>query len=234
MPTVPVFPVRVPYCVGYGPRPPRGAVGPLLEFYDFEVRAITRAEHRNWSQLYPSQEVLYEEQILRHAVLKHPETFQGEPWDWDRLPFGIPHALCVEIIHLSGFSHTPHPTIIQRAQTYLDSEEFKYDLLILLAHPYKVEELFDLDPVTWQIAVGMAQIKLAAMGIDPEAILNPKAAPAKGRRPAQPHPNFPDIQGFPQGGQRVNGVERSVSQEASLVINNNQIDEMVGLQNLKD
>jgi hypothetical protein len=168
--------------------PLRHAVSPdgrriehLHDEFHFQVRGITRAEYKSWTLQHPDR-VDLEERVLAEAVVSHPPTFHDQPWDWDQLYFGVAHQLVNEILAISGYGGGPHPTLTARVDEYFGGEESKYDLLILTAMPYTIEQLMEMEPEMWHLAVRHSCEKLWRMGIDPDSILNPEAYEKKTKR----------------------------------------------------
>lgn len=171
------YPVVIHIQRGWEVAPNGLTVQPKVEEYRFEVRTLTRREYRRWTgeQLELLQ---FQDHLLEHAVVRHPATFHGAPWDWDRVYAGVVDQLLDEILWLSGFGpdgRGPHPLITQHAHAYLGDGQSNYDLMILCAFDaYKLEDLFDMHPEDWQKLAGQAQRKLYLLGLDPEAILDPE------------------------------------------------------------
>jgi hypothetical protein len=153
----------------------------VVDQYPFRVRPLTRAEFTQArSSSSGSGSLELEDYILRAAVLETPADFQNQPWDWDRVYAGIAQQVVEKVLGLSGFGCMPDPLVTAPAETYLAGEESRYDLLILMAFNYRLEELWEMAPELWYRLIGLAEMKLALLGVDPQQILNPtgkKAAP---------------------------------------------------------
>lgn len=172
---------------------------PVSEVFNFRIRTLNRREFQAWNldSLTPSD---FEEKILQNCVLEYPDLFRGYPWDWNQVYAGVVAQVIDKIINLSGFGAEPDPDVIQKAQDYIQSEEAKYDLIIMTAFNYKLEELMEMDSDIWHRLAGLAQTKIAMLGIDPDVILDPegfaKKAPHGGNMPpggVPPH----QTRGFP-------------------------------------
>lgn len=207
-----VYPVELALPLGYRFDPQKGYVAKCFETLPFVIRTISRKQYRSWTEYNQSMSFL-EERVLEECVLSYPAYFGGQPWDWEEIPAGIVDQLVKQVLNMSGWGEAPSPVIQQRVQDYLESEEAKYDLLIMTAFPYKREELEEMDLEDWQALAGMAPIKLAVVGIDPNLILDPKGARKTGPSGSGASPN---VQGLPQHGKQV-------AEEASLNISNGQV-----------
>jgi hypothetical protein len=160
---------------------------PVVDAFDFKLRILNRKEFKDWNTECKTSDEL-EVKILEHCVLEHPKTFRGQPWDWDEVYAGVVASITDKILKVSGFGSEPDPEVIRKVQDYLESEESKYDLLIMMAFNYTLDEVMEMDSETWHIHTGLAQMKLAALGINPDIILEPQAvtkSPVAGPLPAQ-------------------------------------------------
>ena len=169
------YPVLIQIHRGWAIAPDQLSLVPVCEEYAFQVRTLTRREHQSWRTQYPRTHQ-FQDHLLRECVVSHPETFDGEPWDWDRVWAGVVDQLLTEILLLSGFGEQPHPEIMARAFDYLQSPASNYDLMILCAFDsVSLDDLFDMHPESWQKLAGQAQRKLQLLGFDPLAITDPEA-----------------------------------------------------------
>jgi hypothetical protein len=185
--------------------PGRARLVPHAEEFTFRIRHVTRREFQDWKLAAPDQAAL-EDQLLQAAVLAHPATFRGEPWDWERVYAGLPQQVIDRILQVSGFTEVADPDVMARTEEYLNSETSQFDLLIVTALNYKVEEVWDMDPDTYHRVLGLAQRKLQIFGIQAPV----GGAGGAGGGAAAP-PSGPPVKGQPQGvqGKTGRGAERS-------------------------
>jgi hypothetical protein len=147
----------------------------LYHTFDFEVRGVTRREYNDWHQQFPDP-VEFEGKLLRECVMSGPTHFEGNDWDWDLCFAGAAQQVLDKIYNISGFGTAPDPEITYPVETYLNSIEARFDLVIMSAYNYKLEELMDMDQAHYHKLLGLAQMKLEMMQIDTEAILYPERA----------------------------------------------------------
>lgn len=168
-----IYPITIRHQYGYIYVPGDDWITPLREEFEFTIRCITRSEFQCWNSNLNQSE--FENTILSSAVLSHPEMFRGKPWNWDNVYAGVVERLKQEILKVSGFLGEPHPELIGRVDTYLQSREAKFDLIIMMAFPqYKLEDLMNTDNETWHKISGMAQSRFQLEGLDIDAILDPE------------------------------------------------------------
>ncbi len=189
-------PVQIPYSRGYRALPGEVRLTLQVEWYAFVIRNLTRREFLLWQTECRSQ-IELEDRLLKETVLEHPAQFRDQPWDWDEVYAGIVQQLIQKILQLSGFGSHPDPDVLSRTEEYLTSEASRYDLIIMTAFNYKLEEVLELDPDHYHKLVGLAQWKLMLSGIDPQIILNPEAS-RKGGPGTQHAPIGPSVPGQPQ------------------------------------
>lgn len=174
------YPIDVKVYKGWGL--PSGSIYLQQLFHDFQfiVRGITRREYADWTRDFPNQSDL-EGKILREAVVDGPKEFMGKPWDWDECFAGVAEQVLEKIYGVSGFGDKPDPAVTEAVEKYLNSEEARFDLVIMAANPsYRLLELMEMDHRDWHMEVGMSQLKLAILaGIDSEEILYPEQAKKK-------------------------------------------------------
>lgn len=151
----------------------------IAESFPFSVRSMSRAEFARW-RADSSCDMTFQDQVLAECVLAHPDRFQEEPWEWDAVYAGVVQQVFEKIMGLSGFGPAPDPELIGNAEQYLRGEEARYDLLLMTAFNYRLEEILALDSELWHRLVGLAEMKLVWMGFDPNQILNPEAVKKKG------------------------------------------------------
>lgn len=172
--TYETYPVLVGIQRGWQIAPDGLLVVPQVDEYLFTVRTLSRREFRHWTTRFPDP-VAFEDHLLREVVLEHPAEFRGRRWDWDDVFAGIVQRVVQEVLALSGFSETPHPEIVARAEQYLAGQESHYDLLIMSAFDsYKLEDIEALSAEQFHKLVGQASRKLYLIGLDPQAILDPE------------------------------------------------------------
>jgi hypothetical protein len=169
---------------------------PVEEVFNFRVRPINRLEGMQWRSA-SRDDNEFGDLVLHHAVLEHPESFRGEPWNWDEIYAGLADQVLRRVLDLSGYGDG-QSELAQRVHEYLESEEAKSDLVILTAFDgLDLEKLLTMAPELYYRSLGLAQTKLALLGLDPDAILNPegyrkKAAKAVGRGSAMQY--LPGVQ----------------------------------------
>jgi hypothetical protein len=175
------YPMMVQVYKGYGLLPGTLYLGPLYETFPFLIRGFTRQEYTEWQQRFPRPGDL-EDHLLATCVVTQPDQYHNSSWDWNAIPAGIAQQILDKIFSLSGYGDQPDPDITLPVNTYLNSQEAKYDLLIMTAYNYKLEDLLTMDHQHWHQLIGLAQYKLEMMGIDTEMILDPDKAKKKSRR----------------------------------------------------
>lgn len=191
------YPLDVKVYKGWGLPPGSIYLSPLYYTYNFIVRGVTRNEYYTWLQEYPNP-VDFEGKVLREAVLEGPETYRDKPWDWDECFAGVAEQVLEKIYRISGFGTQPDEDVTTAVEKYITSEEARFDLVIMTAYNYKLEELMAMDHRLWHMLVGSAQMKLEMMGIDTEAILYPEKA--KKRKAKVALPTGKDATGMVQEG----------------------------------
>jgi hypothetical protein len=90
---------------------------PVEEVYPFQVRPITRLEGMQWRAASRNDQE-FGDLILQHAVLAHPTTFHGEPWDWTRIYAGLADGVQREILALSGSRSEENSALGGRVSEY--------------------------------------------------------------------------------------------------------------------
>ena len=172
---------------------PRGWVGnsrtivPRFDTYDFTVRPISPRSFQSWRLQYrisawplaranrTPNELEFEDRIVRESVVSHPELYNGQPWDWEQIAFGLHARLVEEILAYSGVLGHLHPTVMAQLNDYFNNERSKTDAVILTAtDSYSLEQLDELGPFEYHRLSWMAQEKLKLIGIDPDIILDPQ------------------------------------------------------------
>jgi hypothetical protein len=201
------FPLTLTVGKGFIPSPDLTKVIPAGETFFFQIRMVTRGEYRRWVSSLDDPYDL-EERILQEAVVERPERYHDQPWDWENVPAGLPPRVVQEILFLSGFEEEKHPGIMAEVEAYLASEEAGYDLMIMTAFKYKLEELSELPADEWYRLIGLATRELAILQLNPEVFLDPEKAAKEAQ--AQQRPSIPDtshVKGFP----RADRVEQQFS-----------------------
>lgn len=128
----------------------------------------------------------FEGHVLRQCVISAPTHFEGRPWDWDECFAGVAVQVLTKIYNLSGLGSEADPEIVRAVEDYLGSTEARFDLVIMTAYNYKLEELMVMDHRDWHMLVGISQMKLEMMEIDTEAILYPERKKQKRGKIVQP------------------------------------------------
>lgn len=201
------YPIQIRIFQRYGHDPETSKFIAIYDTYSFVVRTLTRREFENLESL-DLPMVLLEDRVVEIGCLEHPETFRGEPWDWEKVPAGVVEQLAHRILQLSGFKGDPDPLVLEPATKYLQSEGAKYDLMILTVLPqYKLEDLLDMDVAIWHRIVGHSYSKMLLQGMDPDAILNPEKYAKKRQRmeaEARALAEAQQVIGMPGGGRASN------------------------------
>jgi hypothetical protein len=147
---------------------------PVTEQFSFRVRPINRLEGMQWRAA-SRDDHEFGDLVLQHAVIEHPETFRGEPWEWDGIYAGLADQVLRRVLDLSGYGDG-QSELGKRVQAYLDGEDARCDLVILTAFDgMDLEKLLTMTPELYYRSLGLAQQKLALLGLDPDAILDPEA-----------------------------------------------------------
>lgn len=189
-----IIPLRLEVPLGYRVSDDGRCRVPVVDAFDFKLRILNRKEFKEWNTECKTSDAL-EAKILKLCVIEHPATFRGQPWNWDDVYAGIVASLTDKLLKVSGFGAEPDPEVIRRVQDYLESDESKYDLIIMMAFNYTLDQILEMDSETWHIHTGLAQMKLAALGINPDVILEPQSGgrptavvQAPPQEPARGHP----------------------------------------------
>ena len=178
--------------------------------WDFTIRSVSRKEFMVIDIDSNSREEL-EDKLLELAVIEHPTTFQGEEWDWDNVYAGVVAQVIEQILSISALDGRENsPQVVERTAKYIDSKEARYDLLIMMAFNTTLDEILQMETEIWSRTVGLAYMKLKALGMDPQQLLEEqseediKKAETKRKLASLP---MPVVQGHPQGGVHSAGVQ---------------------------